>query len=335
MFVQRRYGLWMTLKWSATNFIYPFLWAGLVTAVHIKFQLEWMELPWLPMSLIGVSVSFFLGFRNNASYERVWEARKIYGAIVNASRSWAFSARDLVQGDGVEDDRRQLVHRHVAWMDALRHQLRQIKTWEHSDDRYGKWRKKNNAPEYHEDVASELRKYLSEGETTEVLAQLNPAARLLANQSRHLSQLVERGHLDAYRQVMLQEILVELMAQQGKAERIKNFPFPRQYATVNTYFVWLLVLLLPFGLFPPFLALAETADQPVLMLLLVPFSALVSWVYLTTDQIGSWSENPFEGLANDVPISAMSRGIERDVLQMIDTTSLPEPRKPMGGQVLM
>ena len=56
----------------------------------------------------------------------------------------------------------------------------------------------------------------------------------------------------------------------------------------------------------------------------------MSWVFLTTDQIGEWSENPFEGLANDVPISSMARGIERDVLQMIGRTELPPPRELDG-----
>ena len=59
------------------------------------------------------------------------------------------------------------------------------------------------------------------------------------------------------------------------------------------------------------------------MWLTIPFATLVSWVFLTADKIGDWSENPFEGLANDVPIKNMARGIERDIRQMLDETDLP------------
>ena len=64
--------------------------------------------------------------------------------------------------------------------------------------------------------------------------------------------------------------------------------------------------------------------------LTIPFATAVSWVFLTTDKIGDWSENPFEGLANDVPITAMARGIERDLLQMIGEEELPPERQPAG-----
>ncbi|MFT4975880.1 MAG: putative membrane protein, partial [Myxococcota bacterium] len=91
-------------------------------------------------------------------------------------------------------------------------------------------------------------------------------------------------------------------------------------------FAWLFTLLLPFGMLNEFSA--ELGHGWIWMV--VPFSTLVSWVFLTADRIGDWSENPFEGLANDVPISTMARGIERDILQMIDETELPPARKPTG-----
>ena len=116
------------------------------------------------------------------------------------------------------------------------------------------------------------------------------------------------------------------MTQQGKAERIKNFPFPRQYSTVNSVFVWLFCIMLPLGMVAEFAALGEG-----LVWLTGPLAAMVSWVFLTADKIGDWSENPFEGLANDVPISAMARGIERDIRQIIgQVDGLPEARTPQG-----
>ncbi|MCA9656284.1 MAG: multidrug transporter [Myxococcales bacterium] len=334
MHTGRRYRLAQTLHWSRRNLLLPMLWAALATALYDQVGLHWLALPWLPMSLVGVAVAFYLGFKNNASYGRLWEARKIWGAIVNASRSWAFSARDLVTDlhapapcdpQGLQGERETLVLRHVAWMDALRHQLRQIKSWEHQGEPYDTIRLRSGPPEYREDLAQQLERSLPGEEVRAVMAQLNPAAHLLANQSRHLGQLRARGLLDGFAHMELQKLLHELMAQQGKAERIKSFPFPRQYATVNTFFAWTFAALVPFGMLEEFAALGEG-----LAWLAVPFSALVSWVFLTTDQIGEWSENPFEGLANDVPISSMARGIERDVLQMIGRTELPPPRELDG-----
>ena len=333
MHIGHRYRLGQTLTWSKDGIIFPFLWATVVTCAFEVGGLHFLAVPTLPMSLVGIAVAFYLGFKNNASYERLWEARKIYGAIVNASRSWAFGARDLVSrvhgGEATDEAlaniRAELVLRHVAWMDALRHQLRQIKSWEHMGEAFDALRKSGAVPEYVEDPHKVLAPNLPEGEAAAVLAQLNPAAHLLANQSRRLAELRERGLLDGFAHIKLQELLDELMTQQGKAERIKNFPFPRQYATVNSFFAGLFALLVPFAMLGEFVELGQHG-----VWMTIPFTTVVCWVFLTTDKIGDWSENPFEGLANDVPITSMSRGIERDIRQMIGQTELPEPRKPDG-----
>ena len=328
MHTGQRYRLGMTLGWSKWEFILPFTWAAVATCVYKFAGWEWIGIPWVPLSLIGVAVAFYLGFKNNASYDRLWEARKIYGAVVNASRSWAFSARDLVrdpEGSSLLGEHRLLVHRHVAWMDALRHQLRKVKSWEHDTPHHTKFREWLGAVEYKEDLAEVLGGNLPAPEVKEALKQINPAARLLSNQSRHLAELRDRGFLDGFAHMELQKLLHELMTQQGKAERIKNFPFPRQYATVNSYFALMFAVLVPFGMLPEFAKLGDAMVWAT-----IPFSGLVSWVFLTTDKIGDYSENPFEGLTNDVPITSMSRGIERDIRQMVDEDDLPPPREHNG-----
>ncbi|MCH9680673.1 MAG: multidrug transporter [Deltaproteobacteria bacterium] len=333
MHIGHRYRLWQTISWSRTGAIVPFAWALVVTAAFAVLELHWLAVPTLPMSLVGIAVAFYLGFKNNASYERLWEARKIWGAIVNASRSWAFGSRDLLTrkygGEATDEEldaiRTELVHRHIAWMDALRHQLRKVKTWEHDSDKHHAVRKLMGVVEYEEDVEAVLADNICADEVAQVTGQINPAAHLLANQSRMLAQLRERDLIDGFGHIKLQQLLDELMAQQGKAERIKNFPFPRQYATVNSIFAYLFAALVPFALLREFNSMGEYA-----VWMTVPFATIVSWVFLTADKIGDWSENPFEGLANDVPITSMARGIERDIRQIIGETELPEARKPTG-----
>jgi len=332
MHTGHRYPLTDTIRWSQREFLIPLILSLAVVVAHTNLGLTWIGVPWLPISMIGVAVAFYLGFKNNASYDRMWEARKIYGAIVNASRSWAFTARDFVTNlhadekasdEELDRIRRELVLRHVAWMDALRFQLRKVKSWEHEGPQFDGFREFFKVAEYSEDLHVELARCLPEEEIAEVTAQINPAARLLSNQSRQLLDLRERGLIDDFRHMELQKVLHELMTQQGKAERIKNFPFPRQYSTVNSIFAMIFTTLVPFGMVQEFASLGEGA-----VWLTVPFSTVVCWVFLTTDKIGDWSESPFEGLANDVPITAMTRGIERDVRQMMDEKDLPPARSP-------
>ncbi|MEZ4914903.1 MAG: bestrophin family ion channel [Chitinophagales bacterium] len=106
---------------------------------------------------------------------------------------------------------------------------------------------------------------------------------------------------------------------------MKNFPFPRQYATVNYFFVLLFIILLPFGMLDVF----NTEIWRAYIWVAIPFSVVGSWVFWMMEMIGDYSENPFEGLYNDVPITNISSSIERDILQMLDETDLPEVTKPI------
>jgi putative membrane protein len=139
-----------------------------------------------------------------------------------------------------------------------------------------------------------------------------------------LRRLKERGLLWEFSFLELENVLEELFTLQGKSERIKNFPYPRHFASLNHYFVWIFVLLLPFGIVPQFAEIGLEADKyfPVIghhfVWLSIPFCVVVSWVFHTMERIGRTGENPFEGTANDVPISTISRGIEIDLRQNLD-----------------
>jgi ion channel-forming bestrophin family protein len=123
--------------------------------------------------------------------------------------------------------------------------------------------------------------------------------------------------------------LADLYDQQGKCERIKNFPYPRQFASINLFFIWLFVFLIPFGVLNEFSKLG-----PYFVWLTIPFSVIVSWVFTSLEKIGESTENPFEGSANDVPITALSRTIEIDLREMLGETELPEPLQPVN-KILM
>ena len=133
MYVKRNYSFFMTFNWSKKPFLLGLLYALAIHAL-IYFVHGHFTLPWQPISVIGIAVAFYLGFKNNSSYDRTWEARKIWGGIVNTSRSFGAGAVSFIQGEDAPTIRRELIHRHVAWLTVLRHQLRMPRTWEHPID---------------------------------------------------------------------------------------------------------------------------------------------------------------------------------------------------------
>lgn len=135
----------------------------------------------------------------------------------------------------------------------------------------------------------------------------------------------------------MQRAIKELYTQQGRSERIKDFPYPRQFSTINSMFVKLFSFLLPFGLLREFDKLNESVEGIMkgnMVWLVIPFSGLIAWIYTSLDQVGESTENPFEGNANDVPISQMCRAIEIDLREMLQETDLPSPMMPKNNIIL-
>ena len=235
-------------------------------------------------------------------------------------------AVNTVSSNDIFKEVKTLTYRHIAWLTALRFAMRQGKRWEVflKDKSNKKWAKMIYIPERESTLDESLKPYLSSKEKEYVLSKNNKQTALLNLQSDHLKRLKENGLVWEFAFLELENVLEELFTLQGKSERIKNFPYPRQYATIGHFFVWTFILLLPFGVIPEFqeigLKLIET--YPVIgkyfVWAAIPFSVVVSWIFHTMEKIGRAGENPFEGTANDVPISTISRGIEIDLRQMLD-----------------
>jgi putative membrane protein len=181
-------------------------------------------------------------------------------------------------------------------------------------------------PERTSKVLDDLAPHLSTNDLTALRDRKNRAVHLLGQQGQSLKALAQAGQLTELRHIELERTLALLFDLQGRAERIKNFPYPRQFATMNLIFVWLLIVMLPLALFGQFVDLG-----PVLVWLTVPSTVLISWVFHTMDKVGESSENPFEGGANDIPISAMSRNIEIDLLELAGVTDTPPPLQPKNN----
>lgn len=311
--------------------------AAIPTFCYVVLEWKWLSIPWLPIALLGTAVAFVVGFKNNASYDRMWEARKTWGAIVNASRGWGIMIRDYISDKHAPEAvseaelhkiKKRFIYRHIAWLTALRYQLREPRIWEAIYKKHNvEYKNKYFRVEEHDgNMGEELRKLLPEHEFQTIMSKTNKAAQIISLQSAHLKKMLDAGLIEDFRHIELEKLLLELYNQQGASERIKNFPYPRQFATLNLYFIRIFVFLMPLGMLQEFEHLGGN-----LVWLSVPFSALSAWVFTTMEKIGESTESPFEGSANDVPITAISRGIEIDLKEMYNEPDIPAPLKPQNN----
>ncbi len=318
-------------------------WASLMTSIYEFTGFSW-SIPWLPLSVIGTAVAFYVGFKNNSAYDRLWEARKIWGGIVNSSRSWGANTRGFVSSvftevtDSVKDEwTKRLIYRHIAWLYTLRNQLLIPTQWEHVNvgkhvSRLTKKRIKRWGVGLHEDggfTEEELKKFIPSGEYERLINYKNTATQIIDQQSQDLLELRRMNLIDDFRHMELQKVLNDFYTFQGQCERIKKFPLPRQYGSMSFIFVGIFIFLLPFGMVSEFAKLGEFGAW-----LSVPFTVLVGWVYLMMELVGDYSENPFEGLGNDIPMLSLCRTIEIDLLEMLGEKDLPPPIEVKNG-VLM
>lgn len=367
MYTRRIFPVKGIIKWTRRRIFLFLILATIPVFLFDVVGLKWLHVPWLPLGVLGTAVAFLISFKNNASYDRLWEARKIWGGIVNASRSWTIQVKDFITNthakeplseEGLKAIHKELVYRHIAWLTALRYQLRKDKPWEmHIKNTKSNREFRESQFLVCEDtipIEEVIKDYISDNEYDELFAKGNQASQILGIQSKRLRELLSQGLIEDFRHMEMNNMLTEFYTLQGKSERIKNFPYPRQYATINYIFVWLFILMLPFGIMEGFEAIGEHILEDLALhqsrtsighkiqeyianhfvWFSIPFSALLSWVFHTMEAIGENTENPFEGGPNDVPITDLSRGIEIDIRELIDDENIPEPYKWKNGIVM-
>jgi putative membrane protein len=332
MHAGKRFTLIQVILWTRRDIFFFIFYSTLITSLNYFFNFKWIIIPWVAIGLVGTAAAFLIGFKNTQTYARLWEARMIWGSIVNASRTWGVLARDTVNDD--KTAAKELIYRHFAWLTALRYQLREPRIWETQELKSNKeFANFFQVPEKQTKLEDELKKYLSEKDLSYILTKKNRAAQLLALQSMQLKHLRAEGKISEFDFIELEKLVSAFFEEQGKSERIKNFPYPRQFATINQMFVRLFIAMLPLGIIQEFSKLTAEAG-PLFIWATVPCSVIVAFVFHMMERIGEATENPFEGGANDVPISAISRGIEIDLRDMLDEKDLPSPITPTNDILL-
>lgn len=252
-------------------------------------------LPKVPVPIpafLGTAISLILSFKLSQSYDRWWEARKIWGAIVNDSRTLA---RQLLSFAGAEEFRpivERMVRRQIAWCHCLGQSLRGLPWTDGSA------------------------KYLDEQEVREVGAHSNKSLSLLQRHADDLSALSAQGALTDYQRISIDETLTRLTDAMGKAERIKSTVFPTSYRLYLHMFIYLFILLLS-------LALAEIRGYwEVLIVTAIAIS------FFLLEKTARYLQDPFNNVPTDTPVSAIARTIEINLLQLMGAKDVPEPLKP-------
>lgn len=246
-------------------------------------------LTFVPFSLIGIALAIFLGFRNSASYERYWEARKLVGELLNASRSLT---RQYLTWVDHPVDARDFVYGIIAFAHALRHQLR------------------GSDPE------PQLRVLLGAERTKRLVTARAKPAMLLLHLGEMLGQVGAQGRLHPQLAARMDQTLCDLTAVLGGCERIANTPIPYTYSVIVHRTVYLYCFLLPFGL---------VGSIGLMTPLIVTF---VAYTFLALDALNEELEEPFGTLPNDLPLDHLTLGIEITLREMLGETDLPQPTAP-------
>lgn len=305
MIVPRAPQLRRMIQYVGRPLVFLVLWDLLIVLAFKLLHWEWVGSKSVPLALYGSAIGIIVGFRNNSAYGRWWEARTLWGAIVNNSRSLARQV-DTTLGTCTEDTaecitlRTRIVHHQIAYVHALRQQLRGL------------------------NPTLEIRARMSADEFPDadleaLVSQKNVAMTVQQSMGAMLTQARQRHWIDPLVWQAMDRNLDDLMDSQGGAERIKNTPMPKQFDYFPTLFVRIYCLLLPIGM-------VENLGW------FTPLgSTLVGFMFLALDKIGRDLQDPFDNGIYDIPLTAITTTIETNLRQILGETNLPEPVVPVRG----
>lgn len=285
------------------------IWSAVVYVAYVVLGLAAFSAPLGVLGILGTALAIFLAFRNNTAFGRWGEASQAWTAITAASRTFvrlivtftdAHAHTPQYRAEAAETFKREMVYRHLAWVNALRMQLR------------GQMDVDELAPHLDPAEASALRQV--EGK---------PGA-LLLTQGRRIYDAMAAGILQGFDSFQLEGQLAALASQQAVCERIKLIPVPRQYDYFTRLFVWVFILLTP-------LCLVGTLVREGVGFLLVPLTLVLAFVFAIVQRTGEVNEEPFENRITDVPLTALCRIIERDARATLGETGLPPRLEPRDG----
>jgi len=268
------------------------IYAVTIVLLYTNFHFTRISIPLSVPAILGTVISLLLGFRSNQAYDRWWEARHVWGAIVNDSRTLARQILCFTEveyeGDAIQSMRERFIKRQMAWCHSLGKHLRRLNPKEGLD------------------------KFISRREQEFLSRYSNIPAALLELHARDLNKALEMGWINQYQQVELDRTLSRLCDSMGKCERIKNTVFPVTYSKYIHFSLLLFIGLLPFGVIEYF-GIVE-----------IPVVVAIASCFLLIEKMAIHLQDPFENKPTDTPMTTISNNIERDLRQMLKDQELPE-----------
>ena len=255
------------------------LFASVVVMLETTHLMDVGDTTLTPFTLLGIALSLFLGFRNNAAYDRWWEARTEWGRMILCVRALARTAQTLLGSD--HPARREIMNLTLAFAHGLRGTLRK------------------------EDVRDDLLRFVSGAETHAALGSCNPADYFLRRMGERIGELHRCGDLDSIGVRMLDERLNALASVQSASERISSTPLPFAYTLLVHRTAYVYCFILPFGM------VGHTGWATPL------FAAIVAYTFFGLDRLSEELQEPFGRAANDLPLDAICRVHEISVAEAL------------------
>jgi len=291
MLINKKIPRWTIFKMIRKDM---FIVLGISVAVYFFQSLFKDFLPDLPVAIpifLGTAISLLLSFMLNQSYERWWEARQVWGSIVNDSRTLVLEVQGFLK-PGNDAAIKVIAYRQIALCYSLGQSLR------------GK------------NAVDNIDEFLSEGEFAELQAHSNKALALMSFHSRDLARYRNSGELELFHHIQLDHTLVRLVESMGQAERIKKTVFPTMYPMFLHFLIYVFVIILSISLS----GIEGTFEIPLLICIMIPF--------LLLEKTAQYLQNPFSSLPTDTPVTEIANTIEINLKQLIGDTNLPKPAEP-------
>lgn len=265
-----------------------------IVVLYQNFHVTRISIPVAVPALLGTIISLLLAFRSNQAYDRWWEARIIWGAITNDSRTFSRQILSFVENpyqlEEVEMLKQRMIKRQIAWCYALSQGLRGFSPFKG------------------------LERLLDHQDFQVIKKQKNVTLALLEMQGMDLRKALNEGLINRYQQIELDKTLTALCNHMGGSERIKNTIFPVTYSKYINMSIHMFIVLLPFGLIEIFGYME------------IPLVVALATFFLLVEKMAVHLQDPFENKPTDTPTTTICRNIERDLCQMMNAYELLEDR---------
>jgi putative membrane protein len=336
MHLGRKYKFTQFVGWTRWEAACLIGWSLAVTLFLQVSRWDFLTIPAPILTIVGSALAIILAFKNQQCYARFNEALTLSGQLVGNSLVLANRLMTTIGNlDGPPSGQvlKDFLYRHLAWLTALRFFLRESRPWENASERSNaRFLAKSPTPESQSTLRDELKRYLPDVDVQKVLAYHgDKEAFILHWQYEALGDLYRKKLITELGLTVLTTPLDELVRLQGALKRTKNYPYARNYYSIAVFLVVIFVAIVPFGLFPYAHELGVSAGLGRWTAWLnVPFSAIVGWIFVSLEKVGENSSNPFEGGANDVPISSIARRIEIEMRNILCEEVDLKPIEPKG-----